>query len=180
MTCRKESTLSKRSENLDAQITALESEIQVLQQRWKPYARVQPGRPNTNGAFGPVYHPERFLEKSAIALALDGKMIELARLQCQQAEQVLGDYKASGELDRAEAAYEAAGPELDAARATYEVAQATYQQAHSARATNRERHDRYTKDVVQAEADERRWTKELERDRQLEANVVSRMPGKVA
>jgi len=172
--------MSKRNENLDVQIATLESEIDVLQRRWKPYARVQPGRPNTNGAFGPVYHPDVFLEKSEIAIALDGKMIELAQLQRLQAEQVLAAYEASGTLSNAEIVFTEAEDAYQEAKRAFDTAQADWSNARGALENQQERHGTLTKDVVQAEADERRWTKELERDQLLEANVRSRMPGKVA
>lgn len=172
--------MSKRTDDRDAQITALESEIHVLQQRWKPYARVQPGRPNTNGAFGPVFHPERFLEKSAIATEIDHKQIELAQLQHQQAEHALADYEATGTLSNAETACQEAEDAYQEAKRAFDRAQADWRNAQGALERQQERHGILTKDVVQAEADERRWTKELERDRQLEANVRDGMPGRVA
>jgi hypothetical protein len=172
--------MSKRNENLDVQIATLESEIDVLQRRWKPYARVQPGRPNTNGAFGPVYHPDVFLEKSEIATALDGKMIELAQLQRLQAEQVLAAYEASGTLSNAEIVFTEAEDAYQDAKRAFDTAQANWINAQGALDRQQERHGILTTDVARAEADGRRWTKELERDQLLEANVRSRMPGKVA
>ncbi len=172
--------MSKRNENLDAQIATLESEIDVLQRKWKPYARVQPGRPNTDGAFGPVFHPEVFLEKSAIATALDGKMIALAQLQRLQAEQVLAAYEATGDLSNAETACQEAEDAYQEATRAFDTAQADWSNARGARERQQERHGRLTKAIARAEADERRWIKELERDQLLEANVRSRMPGRVA
>ncbi len=172
--------MSKRTDDLDAQITALESEIDMLQRRWKPYARVQPGRPNTNGAFGPVFHPERFLEKSAIATEIDHKQIELARLQRQQAEQALAAYEATGSLSNAETAFTEAEDAYQEAKRAFDTAQADWSNARGARERQQERHGILTTSVARAEADERRWTKELERDQLLEANVVSRMSGRVA
>ncbi len=172
--------MSKRNENIDEQIATLEAEIDVLQRRWKPYARVQPGIPNTDGAFGPVFHPEVFLQKSEIALALDGKMIEIAQLQRQQAEQALAAYEASGSLSNAETAFTKAEDAFTKAKRAFDTAQADWSNARGARERQQERHGILTTDVARAEADERRWRAELERDRLLEENVRSRMPRRVA
>ena len=167
-------------DNLDEQITAVEAEIDVLQRRWKPYARIQPGIPGRHGPFGMPYDPTRFLEKSEIAIALDGKQMELAQLQQQRAEIALSAYDQAGHLTTAETDYREAEAAFQEAQGVFRAAQTAYHNARGTLQNEQERHARLTGDIARAKADYRRWAEEQKRDRDLEESVARRAPSRLA
>ena len=150
--------------SLDEQIAALEAEIETLQQRFKRYGPIMPGRPGQPTGAGP-YDPTLFLQKNAVALDIDRKQIELANLKRQQAEQELAAYNASEVLPHAEATYQEAETALVEAKRALQAAQGEYDAARYSLDNQRERHTRLTRTVAQHDADAKRWSAELERDR---------------
>lgn len=170
--------MKKSTENLDAQIQTLEAEIDVLQQRWRRYPRVMPGRPRQPTPAGP-YDPRLFLEKSALSITIDEKQIALAGLRKQRAEQELAAYRDAGHLAQAEDAFrDAESAHAEAARAL-EAAGRAYTDAQDQLQRQQERHTRLTTAVVQHEAEGKRWTSELERDQRLQ-EYASGGPGRAA
>jgi hypothetical protein len=166
------SKYDQKTESLDERIAALEAEIEALQRRWKPYINVQPvriGQPNVMG--GGTVNPTLFLQKSETSIAIDRKQIALARLKHEQGTAALAAFTGSGALTRAEDEVAATEGALGAAKRALREAEIAWGKARQNHERQREQCERLTRAVRQAAFDERRWTKELVRDRQLMENA---------
>ena len=168
--------MTKRTENLDEQIQALEDEIADLQRRWMPYKMVQPMLPGQQTGMG-AYNPTRFLEKSKISIAIDRKQIELADLQRQRAEQTLAAFEDAGGLTDAESAYQDAQTTYEEAKQAIAAAEGAFHQTRQTLLLQRERHTHLTKAIERCQASERRWSDELAKDRGMAEYVGTRTPG---
>lgn len=162
--------MKKVTEDLNEQIETLEAEIDRLQHRWKRYGPIMPGRPGQPTGAGP-YDPSLFLQKNAISIAIDEKQIELAQLKRQRAEQELAAYDASGDLPRAESEYQTAEEAHAEAKRAMDNAWKIYADARDQLQRQQERHTRVTTAVTQHEAEGKRWSDELQRDRVLRSNA---------
>lgn len=158
------------TENLDEQIAAFEAEIETLQQRFKRYGPIMPGRPGQQTGAGP-YDPTLFLQKNAVALDIDRKQIDLANLKRQRAEQELAAYQDAGDLAQAEDMVQETGDAYAEAKRAFDQAALAHADARDQLQRQQERHTRLTRDVAQYEADGKRWSDELKRDRILRSNA---------
>ncbi len=160
---------SSQPTTIDDQIADLETRIDQLQQRWKPYARVQPI--GGNGAvMGSRYNPTLLLQKQEISFQIDDAQIELATLRARRAEQHLAAM--SEDLERITA-------DLDAARTTHREAQAALQaaalnlgKAQQAHDLAQERRTIYEREQQQAIRDEQAWRAERTKDETIKENAT--------
>jgi hypothetical protein len=145
-------------------IAELEATIDRLQQRWKPYARIQPL--SINAFPNPLqYDPTRLIAKQELALEIDAAQAELARLKAQQARETLAGM--ADALARAEATEREALAARVAAEQALQEANATWANANDDLDRLRERQQIHEQIAASQERAVKRWSDERVRDQTI-------------
>jgi len=159
-----------QSPTIDDQITEIEARIEQLQQRWKPYARVQPvGEQAVPNIAGGRYDPTLLLEKQELSFQIDDAKIELATLRRRRAEQHLAAME--DDLNRTVTDLEVARTTHQEAKAALQAAALSLGDAQQAHDMAQERRARLEREQQQAIRDEKAWRAERTRDEAIKENA---------
>jgi hypothetical protein len=149
---------------IEDQIATLESTIDALQQRWKPFFRVQPA--SIHSFPNPLqYDPTRLIQKQEIALQIDEAHIELARRKAQQARETLGSMRDA--ITQAETEEQETRTAREAADQAYRDADPAWRNAGGELDRIREAQRNYEQTAASQERAAQRWADERVRDQTI-------------